>query len=85
MKQTWLNIRKCFCIACVLFILTDISCKKLVKVDAPDDSLRRPVDEPGCEQGADYQQRDPQTPGEDPFADVTGPEALPAFGYGQCQ
>jgi starch-binding outer membrane protein, SusD/RagB family len=39
MKWTWLHNRKCFCIAGALFILTAISCKKLVKVDAPDDSL----------------------------------------------
>jgi hypothetical protein len=39
MKWTWLHNRKCFCIACALFILSAASCKKLVHVDAPDDSL----------------------------------------------
>jgi starch-binding outer membrane protein, SusD/RagB family len=39
MKWTWLHNRKCFCITGVLIILTSTSCKKLVKVDAPDDSL----------------------------------------------
>ncbi|HEX6430809.1 MAG TPA: RagB/SusD family nutrient uptake outer membrane protein [Niastella sp.] len=39
MKWMWLHTRKCFCIACALFILAALSCKKLVQVDAPDDSL----------------------------------------------
>ena len=39
MKWTWLHTRKFFCIAGALFILTVTGCKKLVKVDAPDDSL----------------------------------------------
>ncbi len=39
MKWTWLHTRKYFYIAGALFILTVTSCKKLVKVDAPDDSL----------------------------------------------
>jgi starch-binding outer membrane protein, SusD/RagB family len=39
MKWMWLHTRKCFCIAGVLFILTAISCKKLVQVDEPDDSM----------------------------------------------
>jgi starch-binding outer membrane protein, SusD/RagB family len=39
MKWTWLHNRKCFCIVGALFILTATSCKKLVKVDAPNDSL----------------------------------------------
>jgi hypothetical protein len=39
MKWTWLHNRNRFYIAGTLLILTVISCKKLVKVDAPDDSL----------------------------------------------
>jgi starch-binding outer membrane protein, SusD/RagB family len=39
MKWTWLHTRKCFCIAGALLMLTAISCKKLVHVNAPDDSL----------------------------------------------
>jgi hypothetical protein len=39
MKWTWINTRKYFCRAAVFFMLTVASCKKLVKVDAPDDSL----------------------------------------------
>src|SRR5688572_19078068 len=39
MKWTWLYNRKCLCIAGGLLILTVSNCKKLVKVDVPDDSL----------------------------------------------
>jgi hypothetical protein len=39
MERTWLNTSKFFCIAGVLFMLTATSCKKLVHVDEPDDSL----------------------------------------------
>lgn len=39
MRNTCLYKTKCFWIAGVLFILTTISCKKLVQVDEPDDSL----------------------------------------------
>lgn len=39
MRNTCLYKSKCYWIAGVLFILTTISCKKLVQVDEPDDSL----------------------------------------------
>jgi hypothetical protein len=39
MKWTWLHNSNRFYITGTLLILTVISCKKLVKVDAPDDSL----------------------------------------------
>lgn len=39
MQWTWIHNRKCFFIANMLFILAITSCKKLVQVDAPDDSL----------------------------------------------
>ncbi len=47
-------------------------------VDAPGDPLRAPVDEPGREHRGDEQQHDPQTPGDDPFADGAAPEVVPA-------
>ena len=39
MKWTWLNNRKCFWIISALFVLNATSCKKLVHVDDPNDSM----------------------------------------------
>ena len=54
-------------------------------VDAADDPVGGPVDEPGGQQTADHQQGDPHAAVENPDADVAAPETTPAIGQIQCK
>ena len=54
-------------------------------VDAPDDPVGAPVDEPGGQQAADQIQRDRHASVENPDADAAAPEAVPALGQTSVQ